>query len=159
MRATTLTRQPYMRLWGYAGQQVRERLQSMMNRLICKWYLPCNDPTIEQLCHLFSGNPGNVLHRLLHPAKPRVYCLIWQGFTASWQRMINTFIARMLYTYWLNGPLFVIYFRWIIMFAILSTRELFGSWFHKEHTHLLNQHHTKNIIAKHNLGFRSISCV
>ena len=85
VRATTLARMLYAApaWWGFAGQQQRVRLQSIMNKLIRKRYLPCNNPSVEQLCRhadttLFSAvlcNPSHVLHRLLPPAKSMTYCL------------------------------------------------------------------------------------
>ena len=77
VRATTVARMLYAApsWWGFAGQQEKNRLQSAMRRLIRLRYLPEDSPSFEHLCRtadsrLFSavlGNPGHVLHGLLHP--------------------------------------------------------------------------------------------
>src|SRR5678816_3960202 len=75
VRATTVARLLYAApaWWGFAGQQDRCRLQSVISKLIRLRYLPEDYPKFERLCleadiRLFSAvlmNQGHVLHSLL----------------------------------------------------------------------------------------------
>ena len=113
VRATTVARLLYAApaWWGFAGQQDRCRLQSVINKLIRLRYLPEDYPKFERLCleadtRLFSAvlmNQGHVLHSLLPPKKPQQYSLRPRShdhcvpLADNLQR--KTFIIRMLYSY------------------------------------------------------------
>ena len=80
VRATTVARLLYAApaWWGFAGQQDRYRLQSVISKLIRLRYLPDDFPTFERLCleadsSLFAVdliNQGHLLHSLLQPRTP-----------------------------------------------------------------------------------------
>ena len=81
VKATTLARMLYASpaWWGFIGQGDRDRLQSIMRRLIRFHYLPEDTPSFEQLCakadsRLFTAvlvDGGHVLHDLLPPVENR----------------------------------------------------------------------------------------
>src|ERR1043165_1799875 len=70
-------------MMGFARQQVKNRLQSIISRMIGWRYFPVENPTFDQLCRkadpgLFTAvlnNPGHVLHKLLPPRKSTTYAL------------------------------------------------------------------------------------
>ena len=80
VRATTVAHLLYAApaWWGFAGQQDRSCLQSVISKLIRLRYLLDDYPTFERLCleadtRLFSAvlmNQGHLLHRLLPPKSP-----------------------------------------------------------------------------------------
>ena len=93
----------------FAGQQERNRLQTVMNRLIRRRYLPEDNPTFEQLCRKADGclfdavlaNPGHVLNPLLPPVRTLSYSLRPRPHDRVFPRADNlmrkTFLTRMLY--------------------------------------------------------------
>ena len=113
VRATTVARLLYAApaWWGFAGQQDRCRLQSVISKLIRLRYLPDDFPTFERLCleadsGLFSAvlmNQGHLLHSLLPPKKPQQYALRPRSHDHCVPLADNlrrkTFIVRMLYSY------------------------------------------------------------
>ena len=112
-RATTVARLLYASpaWWGFARQQDKNRLQSIISRMIRRGYLPIDNPTFDQLCHkadtgLFTAvlnNPGHVLHKLLPPRKSNTYALRPRShdrvLTLIDNNMRKTFVGRMLYSY------------------------------------------------------------
>ena len=113
VRATTVARLLYAApaWWGFAGQQDRCRLQSVISKLNRLRYLPEDYPQFERLCleadtRLFSAvlmNQGHVLHSLLPPKKLQQYTMRPRShdhcvpLADNLQR--KTFIVRMLYSY------------------------------------------------------------
>src|ERR1043165_9702322 len=96
---------------GFAHQHDKNRLQSIISRMIRQGYLPVDNPTFDQLCSkadtgLFTvvlNNPGHVLHKLLPPRKSTTYALRpqyrYRILTLINNNMRKTFIKRMLYFY------------------------------------------------------------
>ena len=84
-RATTVARLLYASpaWWGFARQEDKNRLQSIINRMIRRGNLPFDNPTFDQLCRkadtgLFTvvlNNPGHVLHKLRPSRKSTTYAL------------------------------------------------------------------------------------
>ena len=111
VRMTTVARLLYASpaWWGFVGQQERNRLQSVMDRLVRLRYLPENNPTLEQLCRTADGNlftaaladPGHVLNPLLPPVKTLPYSLRPRPHDRIVPQADNlmrkTFLTRMLY--------------------------------------------------------------
>ena len=111
VRATTLARMLYASpvWWGFAGQCERNRLQTLIRRLIRYHYLPEDSPSFEQLClkadsRLFSAvltDKGHVLHALLPPVKTSVYSLRPRAhdrvIPPADSLMRRTYITRMIY--------------------------------------------------------------
>src|SRR5688572_9966386 len=107
--------------WGFAGQCERNRLQTLIRRLIHFQYLPEDSSSFEQLClkadsRLFSAvltDKGHVLHALLPPVKTSVYSLRPRAhdrvIPPAESLMRRTYITRMIYssasqTFQCHGP-------------------------------------------------------
>ena len=111
VRMTTVSRLLYASpaWWGFAGHQKRNRLQSVMDRLVRLRYLPESNPTLEQLYRTADGNlftaaladPSHVLNPLLPPVKTLPYSLRPRPHDRIVPKADNlmrkTFLTRMLY--------------------------------------------------------------
>jgi len=112
VRMTTVARMLYAApvWWGFAGQQERERLQAIMDRLVRLHYLPKNSPTFEQLIRKAEGSlfaavlldQGHVLNQFLPPLRPQLYYYMRPRrhdriVPRADNLMRKTFLTRMLY--------------------------------------------------------------
>ena len=85
-RATTVAHLLYASpaWWGFARQQDKNRLQSIISRMNRRRHLPVDNPTFDQLCHkadtgLFTAdlnNPGDVLHKLCRKADTGLFTAV-----------------------------------------------------------------------------------
>src|ERR1043165_1986124 len=83
-RAKTVARLLYASpaWWGFVRQQDKNRLQSIISRMIRRGHLPVDNPSFDQLCRkadngLFTAvlnNQEHVLHKLLHQGNQLPIC-------------------------------------------------------------------------------------